>query len=152
MGTIELPPDLSEFLRLLHSHEVEYLLVGGYAVGLYGSPRTTGDMDIWVKLSAENAARVTDVLKAFGYSPQAVKPEAFLDPNRVVRMGVPPVCIDVIMTVSGLEFDACYSRRRLETVSGALVSLISLDDLKINKTASGRPKDIDDLQNLSNRI
>jgi hypothetical protein len=70
MGTLELPQDLREFLRLLNSHAVEYLLVGGYAVGFYGNPRTTGDMDIWVGISASNAAKLADVFIEFGYSPK----------------------------------------------------------------------------------
>src|SRR5688500_18530327 len=100
MGTIELPPDLSEFLRLLHSHDVEYLLVGGYAVGVYGYVRATGDMDIWVRPTANNAAKLVRVFLDFGYAAQSVRAEMFLDPDKVIRMGVPPVCIDVIMTVS----------------------------------------------------
>jgi hypothetical protein len=149
MATIELPPDLSEFLKLLHSHEVEYLLVGGYAVGLHGYPRATGDLDIWVRPSTENAEKLARVFVEFGYSPQTIQPDIFLDPNRVIRMGVPPICIDVIMTASGADFSSCYERRSDELVSGVPVKLISLDDLKINKKASGRPKDIDDLQNLA---
>jgi hypothetical protein len=148
MGTIELPPDLSEFLRLLHSHDVEYLLVGGYAVGVYGYVRATGDMDIWVRPTADNADKLVRVFSDFGYSAQSIRADMFLDPNKVIRMGVPPVCIDVIMTVSGADFVDCFLRRSQQTLSGAPVSVISLDDLKINKKASGRPKDIDDLQNL----
>jgi hypothetical protein len=149
MAMIELPPDLSEFLRLLHSHDVEYLLVGGHAVGFYGYPRATGDMDIWVHPTPENAAKLVEVFIAFGYSPQSVNSEIFLDPNRVIRIGVPPVCIDVITTVSGGEFASCYERRNQQAISGTPVNLIALDDLKKNKKASGRPKDIDDLENLS---
>jgi len=149
MGTIELPPDLSEFLRLLHSHDVEYLLVGGYAVGVYGYVRATGDMDIWVRPTAENAAKLVRVFSEFGYSAQSIRAEMFLDPNKVIRMGVPPVCIDVIMTVSGADFVDCFSRRSEQSISGVPANVIGLDDLKLNKKASGRPKDIDDLQNLA---
>jgi hypothetical protein len=76
MGTLELPQDLREFLRLLNSHAVEYLLVGGYAVGFYGNPRTTGDMDIWVGISASNAAKLADVFIEFGYSPKTISSAA----------------------------------------------------------------------------
>jgi hypothetical protein len=148
MGTIELPPDLSEFLRLLRSHAVEYLLVGGYAVGYYGYPRATGDLDVWVHSTPENAERLVRAFIDFGYSPKTVKPEFFVDPNRIIRMGVPPICIDVIMTVSGLDFADCYRRRNEQLLSGVQVSLLSLEDLKLNKKASGRPKDVDDLENL----
>ena len=148
MGTIELPPDLSEFLKLLSSHDVEYLLVGGYAVGLYGHPRTTGDMDVWVNPTPENASRLVRALVDFGYTATSLHPEPFTDPAKIVRLGVPPVCIDLIMSISGANFAASYSRRKLETASGAPVSLISLDDLKANKRAAGRPKDIEDLNYL----
>ncbi len=149
MGTIELPPDLSEFLRLLHSHDVEYLMVGGHAVGYYGYPRATGDMDIWVRPTSENAAKLVRVFIDFGYSPKSVLPAVFLNQEKVIRIGVPPVCIDVIMSISGVDFADCYARRNLQTISGVPTSLISLSDLKTNKRASGRPKDVDDLDNLS---
>ncbi len=149
MGTIELPPDLSEFLKLLHSHAVEYLLVGGHAVGYYGHPRATNDMDIWVRPTAENAAKLVRVFIDFGYSPSSIRPEIFLNPDKVIRVGVPPVCIDVIMTASGVDFASCYRRRNLQTVSGVQATLISLEDLKVNKQASGRLKDLDDLGNLT---
>jgi hypothetical protein len=149
MGTIELPPDLSEFLRLLHSHAVEYLLVGGHAVGYYGHPRATNDMDIWVRPTAENAAKLVRVFIDFGYSPNSIRPEIFLDRDKVIRIGVPPVCIDVIMAVSGVDFSSCYPRRNSQSISGVPATLISLEDLKANKQASGRLKDLDDLENLN---
>jgi hypothetical protein len=148
MGTIELPPDLLEFLRLLNSHGVEYLLVGGYAVGIYGHPRTTGDMDIWVNRSPENAAKLVNVFVEFGYSPSSVRPDMFLDARRIIRMGVPPICIDVLMSASGANFADCYSRRRQEQIADVTASVIDLDDLKANKLASGRPKDLEDLRHL----
>jgi hypothetical protein len=148
MGTIELPPDLLEFLRLLNSHGVEYLLVGGYAVGIYGYPRATGDMDIWVHRTTVNAARLRDVFIEFGYSPNSINAEMFLDAGKIIRMGVPPVCIDVLMSVSGAEFAECYSRRKIESLDSIAASVISLEDLKANKLASGRPKDLEDLRHL----
>jgi hypothetical protein len=148
MGTIELPPDLSEFLRLLSSHGVEYLLVGGYAVGLHGYPRTTGDMDVWVNPTPENASKLVNALVDFGYAASNLSPVPFTDPAKVVRLGVPPVCIDLIMSILGADFAPCYARRKLDDSTGAPVSLISLDDLKANKKVAGRPKDIDDLSNL----
>jgi hypothetical protein len=148
MGTIELPPDLLEFLRLLNSHGAEYLLVGGYAVGIYGYPRATGDMDVWVGRTPENATRLVQVFIAFGYSPTSVNSEMFLDAGRIIRMGVPPVCIDVLMSASGANFAECYARRRQELLNDTAVSVISLADLKVNKQASGRPKDLEDLRHL----
>ncbi len=85
MATILLPPDLKDFLRLLNSNEVEYLLVGGYAVGYYGYPRATGDMDVWIAKSAANPDRVTAALRAFGFSASTISPALFLMPNTVFR-------------------------------------------------------------------
>jgi len=148
MGTIELPPDLSEFLRLLSSHDVEYLLVGGYAVGLHGYPRTTGDMDVWVNPTAENASKLVNALVDFGYAASNLSPAPFTDPAKIVRLGVPPVCIDLIMSISGADFASSYARRKHDESTGVPVSLIGLEDLKANKRAAGRPKDIDDLNYL----
>jgi hypothetical protein len=85
MGTIELPPDLSEFLRLLSSHGVEYLLVGGYAVGLHGYPRTTGDMDVWVNPTPENGFKLVNALVDFGYAASNLSPAPFINPTQIGR-------------------------------------------------------------------
>jgi hypothetical protein len=148
MDKLPLPPDFKDFLQLLNSAEVEYLLVGGYAVGLHGYPRTTGDMDVWIAANSTNAEKVAGVLVDFGFSVQTVKAAMFTAPNQIVRMGVPPVAIDVITSASGVDFAACYARRRTQSIDGIEVPVLHLDDLKANKKASGRPKDLDDLENL----
>jgi hypothetical protein len=130
MEEMLLPPDFRDFLRLLNSAEVEYLLVGGYAVGLYGYPRATGDMDIWVAANPANAEKVARVLCEFGFSAATVKAELFQKPDQVIRMGVPPVCIDVITSASGVDFSACYARRNVQMIDGIEASVIDLDDLK----------------------
>jgi hypothetical protein len=148
MDQLPLPHDFKEFLQLLNSAEVEYLLIGGYAVGVHGYPRTTGDMDIWVAANATNAAKLTQVLLDFGFSASTVKPEMFVQANQVIRMGVPPVAIDIITSASGVEFTDCFRRRKSELIDGIEVPVIHCDDLKSNKKASGRPKDLNDLENL----
>jgi hypothetical protein len=148
MGKIELEPDFKEFLKLLNFHQVEYLLVGGYAVAHYGYPRTTNDIDVWAGVSDDNANKLCQVFIEFGFSPDSISREKFLDPTKVYRMGVPPVCIDVLLRVSGLEFSACYSRREIQYFDGIEVNLLTLDDLKTNKRASGRYKDLNDLEHL----
>lgn len=141
MEKLPLPADFRDFLQLLNLAQVEYLLVGGYAVGYYGYPRATGDMDVWVAATPENAAKLVDVLCHFGFSPESVKPELFTTPGQIIRMGVPPVCIDILTTASGVEFDDCYSRRNIQTIDGMAANIIPFEDLKRNKKASGRPKD-----------
>jgi hypothetical protein len=145
MGTIRIPPDFKEFLSLLSSNEAEYLLIGGYAVGYYGHPRPTGDLDIWVARSPENARRTVNALSEFGFE---CPPELLLKEDNVVRMGVPPFRLEILTTISGIEFSQCYQNRVCAEIDGVRVSIISLSDLKTNKKASGRPKDIDDLENL----
>lgn len=141
-----LPPDFSEFLRLLNSHDVRYLLVGGYAVGYYGYPRATADIDIWVETRPENVAKVIAALADFGFT--GVEPEMFAKDKQVIRMGVPPFRIELLTGISGVEFADCYAARLVATLGEVEVSLISLEDLKINKAASGRHKDLNDLEHL----
>ena len=145
---IELPPDFKEFLKLLNDHRVEYLLIGGYAVGYHGYPRATNDLDIWIALHPDNAGRVVTVLKEFGFYMPEVTTDLFLQESRIVRMGVPPMRIEILTGISGVEFHECFSRRVLERIGGIDVPLISLTDLKANKKAAGRHKDLDDLEHL----
>jgi len=96
MEKLPLPPDFKDFLQLLHSEQVEYLLVGGYAVAQYGYPRTTGDLDVWIAASETSAKKVATALHKFGFSAASVSAEMFSKPDQIIRMGVPPICIDVI--------------------------------------------------------
>lgn len=146
---IQLPPDFKEFLRLLNDKQVEYMLIGGYAVGYYGYPRFTADMDIWIAMNPVNAGKVVAALKEFGFDLPELSAELFLQADRIVRMGVPPVRLEIMTTISGVDFIACYAQRVVDILDGVEVSLISLNDLKTNKQASGRHKDLDDLDHLS---
>jgi predicted nucleotidyltransferase len=145
---IKLPPDFREFLKLLNDHGVEYLLIGGYAVGYYGYPRATNDMDIWIAAYPENAERMVATLKEFGFDTPQLSANLFLQGQNIVRMGTPPIRIEVLTTISGVGFDECYAKRVIETIDDIEVNLISLDKLKLNKKASGRFKDLDDLEHL----
>jgi predicted nucleotidyltransferase len=148
MATIRLPQDFKEFLKLLKEYKVRYLLIGGYAVGFHGYPRATADMDIWVDIHPENANKLVKVLKEFGFDLPELSPQLFLQKNQVIRMGVPPVKLEITTSISGVEFEACYKKRVVAELDGVEVNLIGLNDLKINKKASGRSKDIADLENL----
>jgi hypothetical protein len=132
----------------LNSERVEYLLVGGFAVGHYGYPRATGDMDIWVGVSQKNAEKLARVFRAFGFSEASTPVELFHQPRQGIRMGVPPLQIDVVTSISGVDFDQCFAARLSAVIDGVAVNLISLEDLRRNKRASGRPKDVDDLNHL----
>lgn len=145
---ILLPPDLKDFLRLLNSNAVEYLLVGGYAVGYYGYPRATGDMDVWIAKNLVNADNVTAALRAFGFGDSSISPTLFLMPDKVFRMGNPPLRIELLTDISGVEFAACWNAREVAVIDNITVNMINLDDLKRNKLASGRLKDRNDVANL----
>lgn len=144
----KIPLDFNEFLRLLNAEGVEYLLIGGYAVGHYGFPRATADMDIWIAMHPDTARRMVFTLLKFGFCPDQIDEETFLEKGRIVRMGVPPLRIEVLNDISGVEFSECYARRNVIKIGGTPVSLISLEDLKRNKKAAGRHKDLEDLENL----
>ena len=148
MDPIELPPDFSEFLRLLNAHGVEYLLVGGYAVAIHGYPRATVDMDLWVARTRRNAEHLVSALREFGFDMPQVTVDLFLQPDRVVRMGVAPLRIELLTSIDGVEFDECSARHVAVQLDAIEVPVISLSDLRRNKTAAGRTKDQLDLENL----
>lgn len=146
---LQLSPDFKEFLKLLSEHEVRYLLIGGYAVSYHGYPRATEDLNIWVAVHPDNARKLVGVLKHFGFEDPALTPELFLQKPKIIRMGFPPMRLEITTSISGVEFDECYRTRIVDTLDGVEVSLIDLEHLKKNKKASGRAKDIADLENLS---
>ncbi len=148
MATINLPPDFKEFLRLLNAQQVEYLLIGGYAVAYHGYPRATADMDIWIAAHPRNAERVVAALKEFGFDLPELSPELFLKEGQIIRMGVPPVRIEIATGISGVSFGRCYAARVVDVLDEVEVNLISLADLKANKKAAGRHRDLDDLEHL----
>lgn len=143
-----LTDDFKEFLKSLNARHVEYLVVGGYAVGLHGYPRATADIDIWVRSTAANAERVMAAVQDFGFSSPELRTELFLSPRCLVRFGVPPFRIELMTTIDGVEFDACQSRKVIFDIEGLTVPVISLADLKVNKQAAGRHRDLNDLENL----
>ncbi len=149
MATLPIPGDLREFLQLLNVHAVRYLLIGGYAVGFHGYVRATGDMDVWVSAAPENADKVVSALRDFGFDVPELSGDLFTEPGNVVRLGEPPFRIEVLNQISGVSFDECYAARVVGTVDGIEVPIISLEHLRRNKAASGRHKDLDDLEHLA---
>jgi hypothetical protein len=133
---------------LLNLRKAEYLLIGGYAVGYYGYPRATADMDIWVARAPRNAAKLVQALRDFGFALPDLKPELFLRAGQIIRLGEPPLRIELLTSISGVEFEECYRTRTRARIDGLRVNLISLHHLKQNKAASGRAKDLADLERL----
>ena len=148
MADPSLPPDFSEFLRLLNANGVDYLVVGGYAVGVHGHPRATADIDIWVPMRPGTATQLVATIRAFGFDVPQLSPALFLKPDQVIRLGRPPLRIELLTTISGVEFDECYARGIATSLGGVDVHVIGLDDLKKNKRAAGRHQDLADLDHL----
>jgi predicted nucleotidyltransferase len=140
--------DFSEFLECLNQHQFRYLLTGGYAVGLHGYPCYTKDLDIWIEISPENAERVVKAIESFGFGSLGLKAEDFLEAGTIAQIGYPPIRIDLLNKPSGVEFAECYENRQEFEVDGVRVPLISLEDLRKNKRASGRSQDLADLERL----
>jgi len=145
---IVLPPDFKDFLKLIKSKNIKYLLIGGYAVGYHGYPRATNDMDIWIAIDSVNAELLVQVLKEFGFDTPQLSKDIFLEENKIIRMGVAPIRIEILTSISGVNFEECYQKKVVDEIDGIQVDIINLRDLKINKKASGRHKDLDDFENL----
>jgi hypothetical protein len=146
-----LPQDFKEFLALLNSAKIEYLIVGGYAVSYHGYPRPTGDLDVWVAVHPDTAPRLLQVLTQFGFGGAGATAELFLTPGHVVRMGNPPVRIEIINQITGVQFADCYARRVNTELDGVPATLIARDDLLTNKRSAGRAKDLNDIKQLQKR-
>ena len=144
---LALPSHFKEFLRLLRAQGVEYLLVGGWAVIYHGYSRATDDFDIWIALNPENADRIVRTLRKFGFD-VAPPAEVFLQEDKVLRLGSEPNLIEIMTSASGVGFEDCYRDRLETTLDNEPVSLISLKDLRTNKRAAGRLKDLADLEEL----
>lgn len=146
---MRLDPNFSEFIALLRAHDARFLIVGGYAVALHGHPRYTGDLDVWVMIEDGNARAVLAALEDFGFGGVGLGVEDFTRPDHVVQLGYPPLRIDLLTSVDGLEFQEAYERRVDVNMAGTSVPFISLDDLRTNKRASGRAQDLADLEALA---
>ncbi len=146
---IELHSDFQDFLKLLNVHGVEYLVIGGYAVIYHGYPRATQDLDIWIAVHPDNANRVVRALEEFGFGSPELTTEMFLKDSSVVRMGIPPIRIEITMRISGVEFQESFHGKIVDEMDGIPVNIINLKDLLLNKKASGRYKDMNDVEHLT---
>ena len=137
--------DFRDMLVALNDAEVDYLVVGAYAVAAHGFPRATGDLDIWVRANPESAENLLSALTVFGAPMHEVSAEDFSSPSIVFQIGVPPGRIDILTDVSGVNFDSAWANRMTVEIDGVELSIIGRSDLIANKRATGRPKDIADL-------
>jgi hypothetical protein len=147
-NVINLPTDSREFIELLNSHEVRYLVVGGYAVAYHGYPRTTGDIDFFIEVSPENASRLEQVMTAFGFASLGLTAQDFLQKGVIVQLGYPPNRIDIITALSGVEFEDAWARRVSDVIDGVPATILDKQSLIDNKMRAGRHKDLNDVNRL----
>lgn len=145
---MELQQDLREFIALLNSADVKYVIVGGYAVAFHGFPRDTGDIDFFVEVSRENAEKISRVLKDFGFTDPKLTPDFFMGSNDVVQFGREPFRIDLITAISGVAFCEVWDTSVSGMLGGLPVKFISKELLVKNKRASGRSLDLADIDHL----
>lgn len=140
--------EFREFAESFLSHGVKFMVIGGYAVCAHGHPRYTGDIDFFVEKSPENAERIVSAIHEFFGPLPEVRMEIFLDDSRMSQFGVPPYRIDILVKILGVDFEDAYTRREMLPLGGTSVPFIGLEDLKMNKKATGRHKDLGDLEAL----
>ena len=147
---MDISQNFKEFLQSANSHNVRYLVVGGYAVSYYGHPSYTGDLDFWYCPDSESAKKLMQALVDFGFGSLGLSEKDFTEPDQVIQLGYEPERIDILTGVSGLDFETCWKDRKIVEWDGMELNFISLRDLRINKSATGRKIDLDDLDKLPN--
>jgi hypothetical protein len=131
---------------LLNDHQVKYLIVDGYAVGFHSRPKFTQDLDVWIEPNEENADRVLKVLRDFGFGELEITVKDLTSPDRVIQLGSVPLRIDVVTSVSGLNFSKAFEAKVEGKYLGVSANFISVKDIIKNKKASGRKKDLEDIE------
>ncbi|MFZ4507310.1 MAG: DUF6036 family nucleotidyltransferase [Fimbriimonas sp.] len=143
-----LNPDWKDFLELLNQNEVEYLIVGAFALAHHGIPRLTGDIDFWCRPSRSNATALLSALQAFGMGGLNITVEDLTKEDGVIQIGYPPRRIDLLTAINAVEFQGAWERRTSGLLDGVPTQFISVEDLRTNKRAVGRPKDLADLASI----
>jgi len=143
--------DLREFVGLLNSNEVEYLVVGAFAVAFHGFPRYTADLDLLIRPTAENAERVVRALTQFGFGNLGITAEDFQSPGQVIQLGVQPNRLDLLTAISGVNFEDAWASRREAELEGIATQFIGREALISNKESTGRAKDLGDAEELRRR-
>ena len=147
-----LSEDFEDFLKLLNQYRVNYLIVGGYAMAFHGKPRYTGDLDIWIDISEENASKMVMVINDFGFASVGFGIDDFSKPNLINQIGYPPLRIDILTSIDGVLFEEAFSEKlEIELEEDFKVNYIGLDDLIKNKKSSGRKIDVADVSDLEKK-
>lgn len=145
---MEIQLDFKDLLALFNAHKVNYIIVGAYALAFHGAPRYTGDMDIYVKPDLENARRILAALDEFGFGAVGLSPTDFEEPNKVIQLGVPPVRVDLVTSITGVTWDEAFLGKVEGKYGNVPVHFIGRDHFILNKRALGRKKDLADLEAL----
>ena len=146
---MEIQQDFKDLLVLFNSHRVEYMIVGGYALAYHGAPRYTGDIDIYVKPDSQNARRIMKALNEFGFGPTGLTANDFEIPDKVIQLGVPPVRIDIMTSITGVGWEKAFSGSTKGKYGDVPVRYIGFKEFVMNKRAIGRKKDLSDLEALN---
>ena len=150
-GLMNLNQDFQEFVELFISHNVRFMIIGGYALAAHGHPRYTKDLDVWVLADPQNADRVVSALDEFGFGEIGLTAADFQRPDSVVQLGREPQRIDILTFATGLDFDEAFANHVLISVGDAQVPFLSIDDLRTNKIATGRLQDLADVESLGKK-
>jgi len=149
---MEIHKDFKEFIELFNSHGVEYVIVGGYALAFLGAPRYTGDLDLFVSPDRGNASKILSALKSFGFGSLKLSESDFSEPGQVIQLGVPPVRIDIITSITGVEWSEVEKNKVESVLGGETVYFISKNDFIKNKKAVSRHKDLADIEALGRKV
>ncbi|MGN6249756.1 MAG: nucleotidyltransferase [Ginsengibacter sp.] len=151
MKKINVEKDILDFLELCNKYEVKYLVIGGYAVSIHGHPRSTKDIDVCIELSESNALKMVEVIKEFGFSSLKLKKEDFLKKDLITQLGFPPLRIDILNDLDGVNFEEAWKNKKVVSFDKVPVNFIGYNDLLIVKEKAGRPQDIADVDKLKKR-
>lgn len=143
--------DFNDFIELLNKHEARYLIVGGYAVAIHGYPRYTGDMDIWIEKTDENALKLVSVVKEFGFASLNLTKDDFLRKDFITQIGYPPLRIDVLNDLANVSFEEAWNNKKVIEDNGLTINFIGLKALIDAKETAGRDKDLTDIKRLKKR-
>jgi hypothetical protein len=146
---MDLASDFNEFVACLLAHHVDFVIVGAYALALHGAPRYTGDLDVFVCPTPENASRLLEAVRAFGFPVTELRPDDVLEPTRILQMGVEPVQIHVMSSISGVSWEDAWADRVVSRCGTHEAAFIGREMFLQNKRSAGRPKDLADIDALT---
>jgi hypothetical protein len=151
LNSIKIDADFLDLLKLLNKHNARYLIIGGYAFGVHARPRTTKDIDVFIGRDAQNASRVMAAVDEFGFGETGLSVADLTAENSVIQLGYPPVRVDLITEIKGIDFDTAWPNRITADFGGEVVNVISREDLITSKLAAGRLRDLADVEELTAR-